>query len=138
MQRVEGVDHHCVFISGFLADALLVLARMRAVWNAAGMLGNTAFIYALAAHEVTLYIVEYLVGIDIAMRVRRRDGLRVVVVLARAEGANHVVGSLKGLVHGRRLVHATGNGLKVLNVEYPRVEVAVPAHHVERMMLVPV
>src|SRR3982751_2634294 len=35
----------------------------------------------------------------------------------------------------RRLVHASDNWLEVVNVERPRVEVAVPADDVERMVV---
>ena len=68
--------------------------------------------------------------------VRRRDGQRVVVELARHEAADHEVARLEGEVHGRRLVDAPGDRLEVADVERERPQVAVPADHVERVVVV--
>ena len=54
-----------------------------------------------------------------------------VVVHAGSKGADHEVVPLKGLVHGRRLVDAAGNGLKVPRIEGVGVVVAVPSDHVK-------
>src|SRR5687768_11467874 len=43
--------------------------------------------------------------------------------------------SLKGLVRGWRLVDSSGDGFKVLDIEYPRVEITVPADYVEGMVI---
>src|SRR5205814_7838951 len=39
------------------------------------------------------------------------------------------------LVHRRRLMHPADDGLEVIDVEGPRIEVPVPADDIERMMV---
>ena len=90
-----------------------------------------ALFYVFTAHEIAIDVVEHLIAVDVAMVVRRRDGLRVVVVQARHEGADYKVAGGKGLVHGGRLVHPAGDGLEVVNAESIGVYVAVPADQVE-------
>ena len=67
--------------------------------------------------------------------VRDRHRLRVEVQLARAERADHEVLALEGLVRGRRLVDPAGDRLEVVDGERPRIEVAVPADHVEGVVV---
>ena len=69
------------------------------------------------------------------MVVRDRHRLRVEVELARAERADHEVPALEGLVRGRRLVDSPRDRLEVVDRERPRVEVAVPADDVERVIV---
>ncbi len=64
------------------------------------------------------------------------NGLGVVVVQARGEGADYEVVRFEGLVHGRRLMHSACDGLKVEGRENIGVAIAVPAHHVKRMAAV--
>ena len=51
------------------------------------------------------------------------------------ERADHEAVALEGLVHRRRLVDAADDRLEVVDVEDPGIEVAVPADHVERMVV---
>ena len=67
--------------------------------------------------------------------VRDRHRERVEVELARAERADHEVLALERLVRGRRLVDAAGDRLEVVDRERPRIEVAVPADDVERVVV---
>ena len=67
--------------------------------------------------------------------VGQRDRQRVPVELPRAERADHEVRPLERLVRGRRLVQAPGLGLEVVDVERVRVDVAVPADDVERVVV---
>ena len=57
-----------------------------------------------------------------------------VVDLARHERADHEVRALEGLVHRRRLVQPAGDRLEVVDGDAARVEAAVPADHVERVV----
>jgi hypothetical protein len=43
--------------------------------------------------------------------------------------------ALEGLVDGRRLVDTPGDRLEISDVEDPRIEIAVPADHVEGMVV---
>lgn len=56
-----------------------------------------------------------------------------VVHLAGHEVAHHEVVALEDLVRRRRLVHAAGDRLEVVDAERVRVQAAVPADHVEGM-----
>jgi hypothetical protein len=66
--------------------------------------------------------------------VRDRDRQRVVVDLARDEVADDEVVALEDLVHRRRLVHLAGDRHVVVDVERVRIQTAVPADDVERVM----
>ena len=133
MEGFEGVDHNGVFFGALLADAFFDGSGMRAVRYAAGVMGDAGVLQTLPAHEFALNVIEHLVGVDVGVVVGCRDGQGMVVVFARAEGADHVVVRFEGLVNGRRLVHPSGDRLEILHVENPGVEVAVPADHIEGM-----
>ena len=92
---------------------------------------NKTLLDVVAAHEVSVDVVQDLVGVNVGVVVGGRNRLGVVVVHAGREGADHEVVSLKGLVHGRRLVDAAGNGLKVPRIKGVGVVVAVPSDHVK-------
>src|SRR5690349_23266025 len=64
-----------------------------------------------------------------------RDALGVIVKQSRYERADHKVMCLEGLMHRRRLMDSSGDRLEVFNVEDPWVEIAIPTHHVERMVI---
>src|SRR5207302_10797101 len=80
-------------------------------------------------------VIDQLRRLKIRMVVRDRNGERVEVELARTEGADHEVPTGEGLVRGRRLVDAAGDRLEVVDRERPRIEIAVPADDVERVVV---
>ena len=41
---------------------------------------------------------------------------------------------VKCLVHGRRLVHASSNGLKIVDAESIRVHISIPAYYIKRVV----
>ena len=100
------------------------------------MHGERADLDPATAHEVAGDVVDDLVAVDVGVVVGGRDGQRVVVELPRHEGADDEVLALEGLVDGRRLVDPSGDRLEIADVEDVGVQVAVPAHHVERMVVV--
>jgi hypothetical protein len=57
------------------------------------------------------------------------------VVWSRAEGANNEPVALKSLMHWGRLVNFADDRFEVVDVEDPRVEIAVPSHHVEWVVI---
>ncbi len=69
------------------------------------------------------------------MVVRNRDRVRVEVELARTERADDEVRPFERLVRGRRHVDAACDRLEVVDRERPRVDVAVPADDVERVVV---
>src|SRR5262249_29509630 len=68
------------------------------------------------------------------MGVWHLDRLRVGVEHSRRKRAKNEAGCVEGLLHGRRLVHGARDRLKIVGVEGKRVDHAVPADHVERML----
>jgi hypothetical protein len=111
-------------------------AGLRAVRVPAGVQRDRALAdaRALAGLVVAVDVEHDLVGVDVGVVVGHRDRQRVVVDLARHEVADHEVGALEDLVHRRRLVHPAGDRLEVGDVERVRVEAAVPADDVERVL----
>ncbi len=89
---------------------------------------------ALARLVVAADVEHDLVGVDVRVVVGHRHRQRVVVDLARHEVADDEAVSLEHLVHRRRLVHPPGDRLEVGDVERVRVQAAVPADDVERVL----
>ena len=134
-QRAERVDHDGQLVEELHPDAALVRTRLRPVRVPAGVQRHRPLPDAgpLARLVVAAAVEHHLVGVDVRVVVGHRDRQRVVVHLARHERADDEAGALEDLVHGRRLVHAAGDGLEVADVEGVRVQAAVPADDVERV-----
>jgi hypothetical protein len=117
LEGAEGIHHDGQFVGGFFADRGLGGAGVRAVGDTVRVEGKGSDIYAAPAHEVAVDIVDDFFAVYVGVIVGGWDGERVVVILARNEGANHEVVGLKGLVDGRRLVDATCYGLEIADVK---------------------
>ena len=72
--------------------------------NTARMQRDLSLNYIFPAHKIAVYIIQYFITVNIAMVIWRRDGQRMVVKLARNEGAEHKVITLKSLMDRRRLM----------------------------------
>src|SRR5271165_3674052 len=59
-----------------------------------------------------------------------------IVQFARHEAAEHKVWPFEGLMRRRRPMDAIGDRLEVANVEGIRVEIAIPAYQIERMLII--
>src|SRR5690606_14060933 len=134
-ERAERIHHYRKLVGFLLSDAGFCATRVRAVRNAVRVVRNAAELDVLPAHEFIGRVEEHFVRIHIAVVVRCRYCFRVEVVRPRAERADNEVVALEGLVYRRWLVHASDDGLEVVDVERPRVEVSVPAHDVEWMVI---
>src|SRR5437773_12114823 len=99
------------------------------------MEGDRADIDALAGAELARDVIDHLLRLQVRMVVRDRHRQLVEVELARAERADYEVPALEGLMRGRRLVDPPGDRLEVVDRERPRVEIAVPADHVEGVVV---
>src|SRR5215207_4392003 len=135
LEGAKGIHHHRELVGRLRADGCLGATRMRAVRNPVGMMRDRAELDPLAAHELARRIVEHLVRVHVAVVVGRRYRLGMEVVRTRAERAHDEAIPLEGLVHWRWLVHATDDGLEVVDVECPRIELTIPADDVERVMV---
>ena len=136
LQRVEGVAHDGQLVRLGHPDRLLREAR------AAGPCGmpdgcsvTDPTSIPFREREVAVDVIDHLLRVQVRVVVRDRDRQRVEVELARAERADHEVPALEGLVRGRRHVDAAGDRLEVVDRERPRVDVAVPADDVERVVV---
>jgi hypothetical protein len=79
-QGPEGVDHYGQFLSFLFANASLVCAWVGAVRNPAWVKRHVTLRNIIAAHKITIYIVEYLVGINVAVIIGGRNSQRMVVI----------------------------------------------------------
>src|SRR5215468_5113419 len=136
VERSERVDHDGELVEEVDADRALDGAGLRAMREPAGVQGDRALLDARAATRlvVAARVEQHLVRVDVVMVVRDRDRPRVVVDLPRHERADDEVRSLERLMYRRRLVHATGDRLELVDGEGPRVQAAVPADDVERVI----
>src|SRR5215218_5781175 len=135
LERAESVHHDRQLLGVFGPDARLGPTGVGAMGNAVGMMGDAPELDALPTHELARRVVEHFVRVHVAVIVWSRHCLRVEVVRSGAEAADHEPIALECLVDRRRLVHPSYDRLEVVDVESPGIEVPVPAHHVERMMI---
>ena len=135
-ERLEGVHHHRQLERFLGADRFFDRARVRTMWNAHGVQGHHAFFHVLSAHEFTFYVVENLIGVDIAVVVGGRNGLRMVVKKTGAETADHKSTAGECLVNRWWLVNPTGDRLKVVDGKCIWEEEPVPTDKVEGVGLV--
>src|SRR4030095_11007240 len=99
------------------------------------MMRDAAILDALPAHELTRRVEQHLVRVHVAVIVRCGHRLRIEVIRPRAERADHEAVTLEGVGPRRRLMNATDDGLEIVDAEDPRIEVAIPAHDVERVVI---
>ena len=88
---------------------------MRPVRDAARMQRDVSGGNVVAAHEIAVHVIQHLIRINVAVVVRGRNGLRMVIVEARAEGTHHKCGGLEGDVDGGRLVYAPRNRFEIMD-----------------------
>src|SRR5947207_14191907 len=101
-------------------------ARMRSVRNSAWMEGDRGRLDPAPRPEITAHIKQNFVGFDIIVDPRNFDSLGVRIEQARRESTDDVAADFKCLMNGRRLMHCSGNRLKVLSVKSKGVNVTVP------------
>src|SRR4051795_1664425 len=135
LERAEAVHHHRELVGVLGPDAGFGPAGMRTVRDPVGMVGDAAELDPFSTHELAGGVVEHLVRVHVAVVVRRRHRLRMEVVRPGAEAADHEAVALERLVYRRRLVHPAHDGLEIHDVEGPGIEIAVPSHHVEGMVI---
>src|SRR4051794_18716938 len=134
-QRVERVAHHGELVGLVHPDRLLGKPGLRPVRQPRRMERDRSDLDALARAEVAGDVIDHLLRLQVRVVVRDRHREWVEVELPRAERADHEVPAGEGLVGRRRLVDAAGDRLEVVDRERPRVEVAVPADDVERVVV---
>ena len=134
-QRIERVAHHRVLVRLRHPERLLGEPGLRAVRKAGRMQRDPPDLDPLARREVPVDVIDHLLALQVRVVVRDRHRLGVEVELARAERADHEVRAGERLVRRRRHVDAPGDRLEVVDRERPRIDVAVPADDVERVVV---
>ena len=109
-------------------------AGMRAVGDAARVERERRLLDPATAAEPAADVIEHLVGLHVRVGVGHLDRLGVRVEHPRRERAEHEPGRVERLLHRRRLVDRAGDRLEVVGVERVRIDHAVPADDVERMV----
>src|SRR5258705_581834 len=135
LEWTEAVHHHGQLVGVLGANARFGTPWMRSVRYAVRMVGDAAELDSLSAHEFARRIVENFIRVHVAVIVWSGNGFGVEIVGARTERADDEPISLKSLVYRRRLVNASDDRLEVVDVECPRIEVAVPADDIQRMVI---
>src|SRR6185503_14642923 len=107
---------------------------MRSMWDSARMQRNRGGFNPAARSEITANVEQYLICFDIIVNPRNFHRFRMGIEQARRERADNVTANLKRLMDGRWLVNRAGNRLEILGVERERINVAIPANDIERMM----
>ncbi len=64
---------------------------MRTMRNTCGMQGDHATGHILAAHEIAVYIIQHFIAVDIAVVIRCRNGLRMIIEEAWTKRAYHKI-----------------------------------------------
>ena len=72
---MKGIYHHGQFFGFSGANAFFDGAGMRPVRDSRRMQRDHAPGYVLTAHEIAIYIIQYLIAVDITMVVRSRNSL---------------------------------------------------------------
>ncbi len=79
LQGMEGIDHYGQFFGFFGANAFFHRPGMWAMGDTAWVQGDHTPCYVLAAHKITVYIIQQFIAVDIAVVIRRRDGLGMII-----------------------------------------------------------
>src|SRR5215471_18559820 len=110
--------------------------RMRTVRNSARMQGNGTRFDPSSGAKIAPHVKEHFVSLYVVVHPWNLDCLWMSIEEARGKGANDVAPNLEGLMNRWRLMDGAGNWLKVLCIKGKRIDITVPAEHVERMVSV--
>ncbi|MNS52675.1 hypothetical protein D3C72_853960 [compost metagenome] len=105
--------------------------------NTGRVQGDHTFSNMFTAHKVAVYIIQYLITVDIAVMVRCRDRQRVVVEQARYKRTDYKIMCIEVLVYRWWLVYAAGNRLEIVYADGIRILATIPTHNIEWMVTVP-
>src|SRR3954452_20485797 len=126
---MKGIYHYCQFFCFFSTNTFLNGAGVRTMRNACRVQCDHTSGYIFAAHKITIYIIQYLIAVYIAMVVRCRNRLRMIIEQAGYKTAHYKVVGFKCLVYRRWLMHPAGNRLEIVYAKGKWITTAVPAHY---------
>src|SRR5687768_14554431 len=96
-KRPERIDHHGKFVCPRLADRAFVSARVRTMRDAVGVNSERRRFNSAPRHEITFYVVDDFVRVDVRMVIGRGNGERVIVEQPWNEGTEHESWTVKRL-----------------------------------------
>src|SRR5262245_18072768 len=134
LESVLGIEHHRQ-----LFGSRCILARhdrpgMRTVRNAAWMTCNRGRLNPAPRPEIATHVKQYFVRFDVVVHPRDPDSLWMRIEHTWCKCADDITANLECLMDRRRLVDRAGDWLEVLRIKRERINVAVPADYIERMM----
>src|SRR6478672_5212269 len=133
---MKSVNHHRKFFCLFCANTFFNCAGMRTMRNTSRMQSNHTSCNIFAAHEIAVNIIDNFIAVDVTVIIGRRNTLRMIIEKSRHKTAYNKIVCLKSLMHRRRLMHTTGDGLKVVNAERERITTSIPSNNIKRMMTI--
>ena len=131
---MRGIEHHSQLFRAKRILARHDRARVRPVRNSARMQCDRTALDAAPRTEISADVKQNLIRFDVIMHPRNLDRFRMRIEEARRERADDVTANFKGLMDRRRLMHRAGNRFEILRVESERIEIAIPADRIERML----
>src|SRR5882757_9289110 len=133
---MESIHHHRQFLGLLCPYAALDRSRVRSMGDPTGMQGNHAFGDVFPAHEVSIYIVQKFVTVDITVIIRCGNRLGVIIEETGTERTYDKIMPFKSLVHRRGLMHPTRNRFEVMDAESKRITTTIPSNYIKRMMAI--
>src|SRR5690554_2483063 len=87
----------------------------------------------VSAHEITIYIIQHFIGVDIAVVVRCWNRIRMVIIQTWNKRANHKRTGFKGLMDWRWLMDSSCNRLEIVNRKCIRIVKSIISNYIKRM-----
>ena len=134
MNGIQAVEHDGVLVGMRLLALVRERLGMRAVMDAARVQRCVSRLDVVLTEEIAVVIEEELVVVRIAMEEGDAQRVRVLLERPRQEAAHHGALGHERRVRARRQMGAVAHdGPDVAHVDLPGREIALPAHHVDRI-----
>src|SRR5215470_5087359 len=101
------------------------------VRDPARMQRNRSWFNPATRSEIAAHVKQNFVRLDVIVHPRDSDGLWMCIEQARRKCADDITANLESLMDRRRLVDRASDRLEILRVKRERINVAVPADHIE-------
>src|SRR2546421_2620944 len=133
---MKGIYHHGQFIGLFGTNAFFHCTWMGTMRYACRVQGDHSPGHVFATHEISIYVIQHFVTINIAVVVRGGYSLRMIVEQPWTKRTNNKIICFESQVNGRRLVYTACDGFKIMDGEGKRITTAVPPNDVKRMIAI--
>src|SRR5690554_4412325 len=106
---------------------------MWSVWNSSRMQGYITNIDIITTHKISIYIIQHLIAIYIAMIIRGRNSIWMVIVKSWYKTTNDQPSGLEGLMHWWRLMNSPCYRFKIVNRESIWKVMPIITNYIKRM-----